>query len=628
VKRRGRARWWTALLPLLLAQSCILPSFSRDEGGAAGRGDAGASARGGVGGRTSAGAGGTGAAAGSAEGGAGAAWGSGGEGAAGDAGAAGASGEVELAPREYWMDQGAELERSAVDGLLAEDRAAGWSRVAGEAPRGSDASSTRPAKYDADFAIEADGEFRFEPVDAFFGVYEVLYQAENAAGERARGTLRVYVRPAAVEFATVADGIGGLAVTGLRDEGFGSALAGAGDVDGDGFGDFVIGAPEADDAAGAVYIVFGGPALSPFAVELEAEADAGYVRIAGRAGDRFGMSVSGVGDVNGDERADVLVGAPGAELADGAAFLIYGRSRASFGTAPELDQLLADGGGRELVGAPGDNAGALVAGGADLTGDDTLDLVVAGQQGRARFYVVDGSLADDIELETAADELFLGAGQADRALAVATPGNVSGDRGQDLFVGTEKVLALLRGPADEFPDNLGTAFQDSDGVLLPRTTAGMVAVTGAGDFDGDGNSELAYCDEALADPCQIVPNDPESLTAGTLITALASGPAFVAGGGETSGDVFDDLVFAEPAHAYVVYGRSAPGATLALDALGARGFGISGAESVAAAAFGGELDRAAGDDSRGHHGEWLIADTGAANGAGRVYVVFGERYSE
>jgi hypothetical protein len=632
VKRRGTVRRWTGLLPLLLAQSCLLPSFSRDESAGGGRsnagGAAGASARGGGGGRAPTGAGGTGGAAGSAEGGAGAASASGGEGAAGDAGAAGSGGEVKLTPREYWMDQGAELERGAVDGLLAEDRAAGWIRVAGEAPRGSDASSTRLAKYDADFEIEADGEFRFEPVDAFFGVYDVLYQAENAAGERASGTLRVYVRPATVEFATVADGIGGFAVTGLRDEGFGSAVSGAGDVDADGFGDFVIGAPEADDAAGAVYLVFGGPASRPFGVELEAEAGAGYVRISGRAGDRFGISVAGVGDVNGDERADVLIGAPGAELEDGAAFLIYGRSRASFGTAAELDALLADGGGRELAGAPGDNAGSLVAGGADLTGDDTPDLVVAAQQGRARFYVVDGSLSDDIELETSADELFLGAGQADRALALATPGNVSGDSAQDLFVGTEKVLALLRGPADEFPDNLGTAYQDSDGVLLPRTSAGMVAVTGAGDFDGDGASELAYCDEALADPCQIVPNDPDSLTAGTLITALASGPAFVAGGGDTSGDVFDDLVFAEPERAYVVYGRSAPGATLALDALGARGFGISGAESLAAVAFGGELDRAARDDSRNHYGDWLIADPGAANGAGRVYVVFGEPYSE
>jgi len=92
--------------------------------------------------------------------------------------------------------------------------------------------------------------------------------------------------------------------------------------------------------------------------------------------------------------------------------------------------------------------------------------------------------------------------------------------------------------------------------------------------------------------------------------------------------VFDDLLFAEPTRAYVVYGRAAPGATLALDALGARGFSVTGARDVAAVAFGGELDRAASDASRGHHGEWLVADVDAGSGAGRVYVIFGGPYSE
>jgi hypothetical protein len=525
------------------------------------------------------------------------------------------------------MNQGEELEKTAEVGLLAEDRADGWTRIAGEPPRGSDASSTRLAEYDAEFAIEADGEFRFEPAPDFFGVYEVSYSAENDDGGRARGTLRVYVRPVEVRFATILDGIGGFAVTGLRDEGFGKALAAAGDVDGDGFGDVLIGAPDADAGAGAVYLVFGSASLRPLELELEVEPDAGYTRIAGLDGELFGTSVASVGDVNGDDRADFLVGAPGFTLANGTAFLVYGRSRSAFGAEASIDGLLQSGGGRVLHGASAENAGVLVGGGVDLTGDDGPDLIVGAQQGRARFYVVDGALEDDVDLPTGSATAFLGAGQADTALAVATPGNVSGDGSQDLFVGTEKAIAVVRGPASAFPDDLGASFEDSNGVLLPRASAGSVSVTAAADFDGDGETDLAYCDETLADPCLIVPNDPTSLDTGVQITALPSGPAFVAGGGETSGDEFDDLLVAEPSSAWVLYGRAQPGPTIALDSLGPRGFGVTGAEGIAAVAFGGELNRAAGEEDRGRYGEWLIADIDAANGAGRVYVIFGEPYS-
>jgi hypothetical protein len=618
------------LLPFAVAPGCFLPSYEHGPSGTAGSGNRGGSAgsdgKAGLGGDGLGGdaAGGSSAA---GEGGGGRDSGEAGQSSAGAAGAAGAASDVVLAPREYRMEQGGVLEQSADQGLLVDDRNSGWVVITGDAPRGSDASSTRPAKYDAEFAIETSGAFRFEPVPEFFGVYEVRYQAGNADGERASGTLRVYVRPSVVTFEAVADGVGGFAVTGSSGEDFGASVSAAGDVDGDGFGDVLIGAPGAAAGDGAVYLVYGRAAPRSFEVDVDVASEPASCRIAGANGARLGVALAAVGDVNGDKLADFLVGAPGESLDDGRAYLVYGRARASFGAAPALAELLVENGGRELRGAPGENAGVLVGGGVDFTGDATRDLVIGGQQGRGRFYVVDGDVGDDLDLETGAAVLFLGAGQADLALAVATPGNVSGNNAQDLFVGTEKAVAVVRGPASAFPDNLGAEFQDADGVLLPRSSVGQLVLASAGDFDGDSGRDLAYCDEGLADPCLIVPNDPDNLAAGTQITGLSSGPAFVAGGGESSGDGFDDLLLAEPTLAHVVYGRAAPGPTLALDALGARGYSLTGAQEIAAVAFGGELDLSASDE-RAHYGDWLVADRAAENGAGRVYVLFGAPYSE
>lgn len=138
---------------------------------------------------------------------------------------------------------------------------------------------------------------------------------------------------------------------------FGTALAPAGDLDGDGFGDLWIGAPGADGAAGAGCGRVGLYSGRDGAVLFQYEGEA--------AGDRLGASLANAGDLDGDGRADLLAGAPGADTG---------------GEDSGAVHVLAGANGRRLALYPGPSAGArfgtAVAAAGDVDRDGTPDLLV------------------------------------------------------------------------------------------------------------------------------------------------------------------------------------------------------------------------------------------------------------
>ncbi len=308
---------------------------------------------------------------------------------------------------------------------------------------GSD--SDFPAELDLLNIVNGDGSFGFKITGIDFGDY--ASHSVSAAGDingdniddliigasggdpgglnRAGETYVVFGRntgfPADLALSDIASGDGstGFVMYGHNTgDNSGFSVSGAGDINGDGFDDLIIGAivadPQNQENAGSSYIVFGRDTGFPAEIELSSLLSGGGVPgfiINGiDPGDTLGTSVSGAGDINGDGVDDILIGAPrtnpkGLEYA-GSVYVLFGRRNASFDAQLDVSTLLTGNGndGFAIHGIdPMGFLGFSVAAAGDVNNDGLDDLIV-GAAGRGlpgpfedltgSSYVVFGRPAD------------------------------------------------------------------------------------------------------------------------------------------------------------------------------------------------------------------------------------------
>ncbi|MBL8201970.1 MAG: FG-GAP repeat protein [Chromatiales bacterium] len=347
---------------------------------------------------------------------------------------------------------------------------------------------------------------------------------------------------------------------------YGSSVATAGDVNGDGYSDLVVGAPQYDNGEtdeGAAFLYLG--------TATGLSATPAWVAEGNQAGAAFGAAVATAGDVNGDGYADVLVGASGfdnGEEDEGRAFLFLGGPTGLAATPAWTFE----------SNSPGAHLGAAVATAGDVNGDGYSDVIIGAwnyqdsvnMQAGGRALAFLGSASG-----LAGAPAWTGEGNQDLARfgwSVATAGDVNGDGYSDVIVGAPdfdngeadegRAFVYLGGPAGLAPVPAWTA--ESDQVAA---SFGFAVAT-AGDLDGDG-----YADVAVGAPRYDTPAADAgaayvyfggasglAATPGDFHAGLVAGDRFgdaIGTGGDINGDGCGDLVIGAPG---VSDGQTAEGA--------------------------------------------------------------------
>jgi hypothetical protein len=350
---------------------------------------------------------------------------------------------------------------------------------------------------------------------------------------------------------------------------FGYSVRGAGDVNGDGYSDVIVGSPlydKGEQDEGLVFIYHG----SALGVNI----NAATVIEQNQAGAYLGWSVSGAGDVNGDGYSDVLTGAPlfdKGEINEGCVFGYYG----SVGGASAQAGIELDGN------QPGAQMGHALAAAGDVNGDGYADVLIGayqydkGQTNEGVSAVYHGSAQGLAAIAFSVQESDQVEGRM--GFSIASAGDVNGDGYSDIIIGAP---LFDKGQSDE-----GAAFVWMGGANIISNIASKIegdkqsiqfgwSLTHIGDVNGDGFDDVAisannYDNGQEREGAAFVYHGSPSGLAKVPATVIESNQNLaslgtVSGAGDVNGDGYADLLIGVPLYgdnnagaAFIYHGSSA-----------------------------------------------------------------------
>ena len=498
------------------------------------------------------------------------------------------------------------------------------------------------------------------------------------------------------------DGSNGFILTGIdAGDGSGFSVSSAGDVNGDGYDDLIIGARNADPngelGAGETYLVYGGASApgTDGVLDLSTlDGTNGFTLTGIDAFDYSGRSVSSAGDVNGDGYDDLIIGTRGADPNggfSGETYVVYGGASAP-GRDGELDLSMLDGtNGFILTGIDaGDRSGTSVSSAGDVNGDGYDDLIIGayradpnGDSNAGETYVVYGGASApgtdgvlDLSILDGTNGFTLtGIDRNDiSGFSVSSAGDVNGDGYDDLIIGAREadpdgvsntgetyvIYGGANAPGTGGRFNLST-LNGSNGFILTGIDAddrSGVSVSSAGDVNGDGYDDLiigafradpngdsdagetyiVYGGASAPGTGGVLDLSDLDGTNGFILTGIdafdGSGRS-VSSAGDVNGDGYDDLIIganeaspngdSEAGETYVIYGgASAPGTDGVLDLSdldGTNGFILTGIDAGDQSGFSVS---SVGDVNGDGYDDLIIGAEGADPfSAGETYLVYG-----
>ncbi len=414
---------------------------------------------------------------------------------------------------------------------------------------------------------------------------------------------------------------------------FGRSLGTAGDVNGDGYSDVIVGAPgyaNPQVGEGRVFVYYGSGSGLPTVWDWSTESDQNDARL--------GEAVGPAGDVNADGYSDVIVGAP---LFDNG-HTDEGLARVHLGSASGLL-------GNAVWSVEGEQDGAQLGGSVatagDIDGDDFADVLVGAplfdngetDEGRATAYAGQPSgLSSAPVWSTESDQNDARLGEA-----LATAGDVNGDGFSDVVIGAR----LFDGSVTD-EGRATVHIGSADGLGEPRVLTDAteelfdaqfgLAVDAAGDVNGDGFGDVIvgapFYDGGFEDEGKAFVYHGRSsglnMTAAWSATGGVNGALFgfaVSGAGDFDGDGFDGVLIGAPGYSdsFTNEGRAVAYDGSIFGVLGASAWSVEGGQD--SAALGHSVDWA-GDVNGDGFSDVIIGAPQASNGEaseGRAFVHHG-----